>query len=121
SLGFTLAALPAFSMRGSALLDFQEHGQASTLAHATQKVQDHCRYSEGDHMKMTVRLAVVALVVMLAQGVVRAQGFFGALRGNPLMLLGQESVQKEIKLTDEQKTKIDELRAKSREKMQEIF
>jgi Spy/CpxP family protein refolding chaperone len=37
------------------------------------------------------------------------------------MLLNQESVQKELKLTDEQKTKFDELRQKSREKMQEIF
>ena len=72
-------------------------------------------------MRMTIRLAVVGLVLMLAQGVVRAQGFFGALRGNTLMLLGQESVQKELKLTDEQKTKVDELRTKSREKMQEIF
>ena len=72
-------------------------------------------------MKMTIRVAVVALVLMLAQGVVRAQGFFGFMRGNPIMLLNQESVQKELKLTDEQKTKIDELRQSTREKMQEIF
>jgi len=70
---------------------------------------------------MMIQAAVVGLVLMLAQGVVRAQGFFGALRGNPLTLLGQESVQKELKLTDEQKTKLDELRRTSREKMQEIF
>src|SRR5215216_4069736 len=72
-------------------------------------------------MRLIIRVAVVGLVLMLAQGVVRAQGFFGGFRGNPLMLLGQESVQKELKLTDEQKTKTDELRQKSREKMQEIF
>ena len=72
-------------------------------------------------MKMAIRLAVVALVVMLTQRAASAQGFFGALRGNPLMLLAQESVQKEIKLTDEQKTKVDALRTQSREKMQEIF
>jgi Spy/CpxP family protein refolding chaperone len=72
-------------------------------------------------MRLIIRVAVVGLVLMLAQGVVRAQGFFGGFRGNPLMLLGQESVQKELKLTDEQKTKADELRQKSREKMQEIF
>ena len=72
-------------------------------------------------MRLTIRLAVVGLVLMLAQGVVRAQGFFGGFRGNPLMLLGQESVQKELKLTDEQTKKVDELRQKTREKFQEIF
>jgi Spy/CpxP family protein refolding chaperone len=72
-------------------------------------------------MRLIIRVAVVGLVLMLAQGVAKAQGFFGFMRGNPLMLLNQESVQKELKLTDEQKTKIDELRQKSREKMQEIF
>jgi len=72
-------------------------------------------------MKVTTRIALMALVLMLAQGVVRAQGFGGFMRGNPLMLLNQESVQKELKLTDEQKPKIDDLRQKSREKMQEIF
>src|SRR3954468_10235484 len=72
-------------------------------------------------MKLTIRVAVVGMVLMLAQGVVRAQGFFGFMRGNPLMLLNQESVQKELKLTDEQKTKVDELRQKPGEKMREIF
>ena len=72
-------------------------------------------------MKMTIRVAVVALVLMVMQGVAKAQGFFGFMRGNPLMLLNQESVQKELKLTDEQKTKINELRQSAREKMQEIF
>jgi len=72
-------------------------------------------------MRLVIRLAVVGLVLTLAQGVVRAQGFFGGFRGNPLMLLGQESVQKELKLTDEQVKKADELRQKTREKFQEIF
>src|SRR4051794_25026397 len=64
-------------------------------------------------MKMMFRIAIMSFVLMLAQGVVRAQGFFGFMRGNPLMLLNQESVQKELKLNDEQKTKIDDLRQKS--------
>jgi Spy/CpxP family protein refolding chaperone len=72
-------------------------------------------------MRLIIRVAIVVVVLMLAQSVARAQGFFPGMRGNPLMLLGQESVQKELKLTDEQKTKVDELRQKSREKMQEIF
>src|SRR5213595_3908054 len=72
-------------------------------------------------MRLIIRAAVVGLVLALAQGIARAQGFFAGMRGNPLMLLSQESVQKELKLTDEQKTKVDELRQKSREKMQEIF
>ena len=72
-------------------------------------------------MKLTIRVAVVALVLMMVQGVAKAQGFFGFMRGNPIMLLSQESVQKELKLTDEQKTKINDLRQSSREKMQEIF
>jgi len=72
-------------------------------------------------MRLFIRVAVVGLVLTLAQGVARAQGFFGGFRGNPLMLLGQESVQKELKLNDEQVKKLDELRQKSREKFQEIF
>jgi Spy/CpxP family protein refolding chaperone len=72
-------------------------------------------------MKLTIHVAVVALVLMMVQGVAKAQGFFGFMRGNPIMLLSQESVQKELKLTDEQKTKINDLRQSSREKMQEIF
>src|SRR5882672_6935476 len=72
-------------------------------------------------MRLIIRVAIVVLVLMLAQSVARAQGFFPGMRGNPLMLLGQESVQKELKLTDEQKTKIDELRQKARGRMQEIF
>jgi Spy/CpxP family protein refolding chaperone len=71
-------------------------------------------------MRLTIRFAVVGLVLMLAQGVVRAQGF-GAFRTNPVMLLSQESVTKELKLTDEQTTKLNELRQKTRDKMQDIF
>jgi len=72
-------------------------------------------------MRLIIRVAVVGLVVMLAQGVARAQGFFAGMRGDPLMLLGQESVQKELKLTDEQTKQIGDLRQKTREKFQEIF
>src|SRR5688572_25073822 len=72
-------------------------------------------------MRLIIRVAVVGLVLTLVQGVVKAQGFFGGFRGNPVMLLGQESVQKELKLTDEQMKKAEEVRTKSREKMQEIF
>jgi len=72
-------------------------------------------------MRFIIRVAVVGLVLTLAQGIVRAQGFFGGFRGNPLMLLAQESVQRELKLNDEQVKKLDELRQKTREKFQEIF
>jgi len=61
------------------------------------------------------------MVLALAQQTVHAQGFFGGFRNNPLMLLRQESVQKELKLTDDQIKKVQEMGEKNREKFQEIF
>jgi len=72
-------------------------------------------------MRLMIRLAVVAMVLALAQEYAAAQGFFGGFRGNPVMLLRQESVQKELKLNEDQVKKIEELSQKTREKFQDIF
>jgi len=71
-------------------------------------------------MRLIIRVAVVGIVLALAQQYAGAQPF-GGFRGNPLMLLRQESVQKELKLTDDQANKVKELADKTREKFQEIF
>jgi Spy/CpxP family protein refolding chaperone len=73
-------------------------------------------------MRFAIRVAVVAIVLTLAQQYAAAQApFGGTFRANPLMLLRQESVQKELKLTEDQTKKIQELGDKTREKFQEIF
>jgi hypothetical protein len=53
----------------------------------------------------------------------QGRGGFGGGRGGATlaMLLGNEGVQKELKVTDDQKTKIDEFSRAQREKMQELF
>ena len=71
-------------------------------------------------MRLIIPVAVVGIVLALAQQYAGAQPF-GGFRGNPLMLLRQESVQKELKLTDDQANKVKELADKTREKFQEIF
>jgi Icc-related predicted phosphoesterase len=45
----------------------------------------------------------------------------GGMMRNPAMLLQQESVRKELKLSDEQTKKVEEFGASMREKMQEAF
>ncbi|HMF10669.1 MAG TPA: hypothetical protein VKE94_00130 [Gemmataceae bacterium] len=72
-------------------------------------------------MRLVTRVAIVGVLLVLAQGFAAAQGPFGGFGGNPVMLLGQESVQKELKLTDDQIKKVQELGEKMREKFQEIF
>ena len=56
-------------------------------------------------MRLVIRVAVVGMVLALAQQYAAAQPF-GGFRGNPLMLLRQESVQKELKLTPDAVRKI---------------
>jgi Spy/CpxP family protein refolding chaperone len=74
-------------------------------------------------MKRLSQIGVVAILAM-ACGVVLAQqqrqrgGGPGGFGGGVLFLLGQESVQKELKLTDEQNKKIKELTDKQRESFQ---
>jgi Spy/CpxP family protein refolding chaperone len=70
-------------------------------------------------LRIVLSLAVVALMVSPAaaqnrqrQGQGRGQGF-GGMQVTPGMLLGQESVQKELKLTDEQITKVKEMQQKA--------
>jgi Spy/CpxP family protein refolding chaperone len=71
-------------------------------------------------MRTVLRLAAAGAALALVAGVAAAQ-FGGFGRGNPAMLLGQESVRKELKLTDEQIKKVEELSEKMREKFQEAF
>ena len=69
-------------------------------------------------MRLMIRVAVVVIALSLTQQFVAAQAPFGAFRANPLVLLRQESVQKELKLTDDQKKKIADVSKEIREKMQ---
>lgn len=72
-------------------------------------------------MNATIRtvlgLGLVALIASPAAAQGRGGGMFG--RGNPAILLSNASVQKELKLDDDQKKKAEELAEKTREKMQE--
>jgi hypothetical protein len=69
-------------------------------------------------MRATIRVAVVGLFLMLAQSVVRAQ----ACSWSPsLMLIAQESVQKELKVTGEQKWKINKIADKAEKRFREII
>jgi Spy/CpxP family protein refolding chaperone len=118
SLKFTLAPPPAFSTAAfpfaGALLD--NHAADSTIV---AQLTDQTAYLEVP-MRLIIRVAVVAIVLLSAQQYAAAQPF-GGFRGNPLMLLRQESVQKELKLSDEQAQKVKELAEKTREKFQDIF
>src|SRR5579871_265347 len=65
-------------------------------------------------------LAVALCAAAMAQR--GGGGFFGrGGGGNPAMLLGRHDVQKELNLTDDQKTKLEALRQKQREDMQAFF
>lgn len=72
-------------------------------------------------MNATIRtvlgLGLVALIASPAAAQGRGGGMFG--RGNAAILLSNASVQKELKLDDDQKKKAEELAEKTREKMQE--
>ena len=74
-------------------------------------------------MKATLTAFLSLGLVALLAGPVSAQGpgrgFFG--RGNPAILLGNTSVQKELKLDDKQVEKGKELAEKTGEKMRENF
>lgn len=77
--------------------------------------------------KIILTLAIVGIVgSAFAQGGggQRRGGMFGMMGrggGSPVMLLQREDVQGELKLTDEQKTKLSELQTKMMEKMREMF
>jgi hypothetical protein len=62
-------------------------------------------------------ILVVTPDIAWAQG--GGRGFFG--RGNAAFLLAQESVQKELKLSEEQVQKVQDLAAKMRESFKEAF
>lgn len=74
-------------------------------------------------MQVTVGLALVALCVSptYAQGGGRNRGGFGGRGGNPAMLLGAEQLQKELKITEEQKGKIKEILEESMKRGREGF
>jgi hypothetical protein len=72
-------------------------------------------------MRFLLQSLGVLGVVVLASGAAIAQGPFGGRGPSGAMLLGQESVQKELKLTDEQNTKVREFGESMREKFQEAF
>lgn len=69
-----------------------------------------------------MQFALTAAVVTMAVGTVPAQqrqrGGFGGFGGNTIFLLGQKSVQEELKLTDEQVKKVQEVAEKQREAFQ---
>ncbi len=76
-------------------------------------------------MKNTLKTIVVAAFVVaacltMAQG--QGRGGMRMGRGNLMsMMLGREDVQKELALTDEQKTKLEEMRKAQQEEMQAKF
>jgi Spy/CpxP family protein refolding chaperone len=75
-------------------------------------------------MKRLMQIAVAAAIVALAVSPAWAQqqrqrgGGFGGFGGDPIYLLGQKSVQEELKLTDEQIKKAKELSDKRSEAFQ---
>jgi Spy/CpxP family protein refolding chaperone len=75
-------------------------------------------------MKRLVQLSLAAAVLAvaispaLAQQQQRQRGGFGGFGGGTIFLLGQKSVQDELKLSDEQVTKVKELVDKQREAFQ---
>jgi type 1 glutamine amidotransferase len=74
-------------------------------------------------MRHLFRRATLASVLAVLAAVAWAQPPFGGpMRGpNPAMLLGQEAVQKELKLRADQLKKLEELSAQIREKRQAVF
>jgi Spy/CpxP family protein refolding chaperone len=78
-------------------------------------------------MKRLTQITLVAAVLVMASGAASAQerqrqrpGGGGGFGGGPMFLLGQPSVQKELKLSDEQIKKIKDLSDKQREAMQGV-
>jgi Spy/CpxP family protein refolding chaperone len=77
-------------------------------------------------MKRLMQITLVAAVVAMTAGSALAQqrqrqrpgGGFGGFGGGMMFLLGQKSVQEELKLSEEQTKKIQELSAKQRESFQ---
>jgi len=63
--------------------------------------------------------ALTLAALALSASSASAQGFGRGMMGGPGMLLGNKGVQKEIKATDEQVTKLDALASETREKMTE--
>ena len=90
-------------------------------------------------MRIASRWVLVSAVALCVAGIASAQnpgggrrggggagqpgrgGFGGGMMGGGAMLLGSEGVQKELKLTDEQKTKVKEFTDAQREKMRDAF
>ena len=74
---------------------------------------------KGTTMKRLTQIALVAAVAaMAASPALAQQRGFGGFGGNTVMLLGQKSVQEELKLSDEQVKQVEELSAKQREAFQ---
>jgi eukaryotic-like serine/threonine-protein kinase len=73
-------------------------------------------------MRNLLRVAPAGIIVVLVASAALAQPPFrgGMFRGNPAMLLQQESVQKDLKLSDSQVKKVQELGEKMREKFEEL-
>jgi Spy/CpxP family protein refolding chaperone len=65
--------------------------------------------------QITVVLAVVAMASGSAQAQQQNRRGFGGFGGSPIFLLNQKSVQEELKLTEDQVTKVKELSEKQRE------
>jgi hypothetical protein len=75
-------------------------------------------------MRTLLRLVFLGTIVASAGPVGLAQPPFGGPfggRGNPAMLLRQESVQKDLKLSDEQIKKAEDVSEQMREKFQDAF
>jgi Spy/CpxP family protein refolding chaperone len=76
-----------------------------------------------------VKLGVAALVVASVSaaraqpqgGQGRGMGMFGGMGGDPSFLLSIEPIQKELTLTEEQKTKVGDMAQENRDAMQDIF
>jgi len=80
----------------------------------------------GKSLMMLAAAAALVLTVSAAwaqpQGQGRGRGFGRGFGGptDPTLLLGQESVQKDLELTDDQKTKVTKLSEENQQAMQEI-
>lgn len=69
-------------------------------------------------------LVVAALALATAASAQQRRGGFGmmgGMAGNPAMLLGREDVQEDLKLSDDQKTKLSGIRDGMRDKMREAM
>lgn len=75
-------------------------------------------------MKLIAKAVALATLLVIAAGAFaqggggQGRGGFGRMFNNPTMLLGSKDVQTDLNLTDDQKTKINAILAKSREDMQ---